>query len=195
MKHEQEIRQFDTWISSHYECLQSYCNKYHIPEDILNNAYIKMKDRIVRSGYTSTQYMTYVKTTIGNLQKNEQKKWNNKFFVDVEDEDFENTIEDKLLNDDEDEKATQQYREDVMYFSMMLFKYIMYEKKYDDEWQFVFRSYYLMPQRFTYKKLTAATGYNKNHCTKIIQTMKSDIKENFINWLKDEQRRNNRIDE
>jgi hypothetical protein len=76
-----------------------------------------------------------------------------------------------------------------MYFSRMMFEYINY-KQYSQEWQTCFRMYYLMPNRFTYTKLTIMSGYNKNFLTKVITTIKSDIRNNFIDWLKNNKENN-----
>jgi len=188
-KKEEDKQRFNHWFGNNYNTLQKYCKKYRIPQDTLNDVYISTHDRICRSGYTESYFLTYVKRSIRNLRINEAKKINGRHFIDYDDKDYINIVETILQEVDETDKDTQQYREDVIYFSKMMFKYIG-EKQYNEEWQFIFRSYYLMPKRFTYEKLTQMTGYNKNHCTKVIQTMKTDIRENFLEWLK-QQRNDN----
>lgn len=180
-----DVQRFNTWFSVNYNTLQRYCKKYRYDEEILHDVYINIHDRITRSGYTESYFMTYVKRSIRNLRINEGKKQNNKHWIDIDDEDYCNTIENKLIEEDEFEKDTQQYREDIMYFSKMLFKFIN-DRKYTDEWQFIFRCYYLMPNRFTYNKLTVMTGIDKSKCTRIIKTMKKDIRDNFETWLQRE---------
>ena len=184
-----DSKRFDNWIAINYNDLQNYCKRYRIEEDLLNDVYINIKDRILRSGFTESYFQTYVKRALRNLMINEGKKQNGKYYIDVHDNNFTNIIEGRLKEKDEIEKDTQHYREEIMYLSKMIFKYIN-EKKYDDEWQFVFRSYYLMPQKFTYAKLTQMTRINKNTCTKIIQTMKKDIRTNFLTWLNGKRRSN-----
>lgn len=179
---ENDLKRFDDWYSDNYNNLQKYCNKYKIDEDLINDVYVNCHNRIERSGFTESYFTTYVKRSLQNLYINEKKKYNNKHFIDFDCEDYTNTIEDVLLDKDETEKDTQQYREEVLYFSKMVFLYI--ERNYNEQYQFIFRCYYLMPDRFTYAKLNKMTGYNKNLCTKVIRTMKNDIKNNFINWLK-----------
>jgi hypothetical protein len=178
-----DVKRFDEWIANNYNELLCYCKKYRIEEDILNDCYINIKDRISRSGFTESYFKTYVIKSLRNLKINEAKKNNNKHWINYDDEHYTQTIETRLKDNEETDIDTQQYREEVLYFSKMMFKYI--EKKYSSEWQFVFRSYYLMPNRFTYSKLTTMTGFNKNLCTKIIQTMKKDIRTGFLDWLKE----------
>lgn len=182
--HEDDVKRFNAWFGDNYKLLSKHCKRYRIEEDYLHECYYNIQQRIVKSGYTGSQYITFVKRSLKNYEINEKKKNNNKYFIEIDNTDYTNTIEDKLQDKDCEEKDTLKYREDLLYFSKMLFKYIETVKKYDEEWQFVFRCYFLMPKRFTYAKLTIMTGINKNKCTKIIQTMKSDIKDNFINWLK-----------
>lgn len=186
--HTKQVHEFDKWISVNYNQLQAYCGKYRISEDTLNDVYLNVRGLIARSGLTQTFYQTYVKRAISNYEINRKKKENGKHYIDFTNEDYQNCIEDKLIENDDSEKETQQYREDVMYFSKMLFIYL--QPRYDEEFQFVFRSYYLMQGRMTYKKLTAMTGLNKNKCTTIIQTMKKDIRTNFIKWLQNDERGN-----
>ena len=185
-----DVQRFDNWISFNYNDLLRYCKKYRIENDYLNDVYLNVRSRILLSGYSGTQYTTFIKRSIHNLRINEAKKRNGKHFIEIGNEDYTNTIETQLQLEDEIEKDTQAYREDVMFFSRMMFKYIE-ARQYNDEWQFIFRCYYLMPNRFTYAKLHTMTGYNKNHCTKVIQTMKQDIRNNFLDWLKDGSTRNN----
>ena len=187
---ETDVQRFNTWFGNNYCILQRYCKRYRIEEDTLNDVYINVHDRITRSGYTESYWMTYVKRSIRNLRINEGKRNNGKHFIDYHNEDYSNTVEATLQEIDETERDTLQYREDVMYFSKMMFKFIE-TRMYSSEWQFVFRCYYLMEGRMTYAKLTTMTGYNKNLCTKVIQTIKKDIRDNFLQWLKDDERRNN----
>lgn len=188
-----QAKEFDNWISCNYDTLVRHCKRYRIREDEMHETYLNMKNRILLSGYTGSQYMTFFKRSLRNLMINEAKKQNGKFYIGIDNEDYETTIETTLQENEEIENDTKLYREEVMFLSKMIFKYIMTEKKYEDEWQFVFRCYYLMPNRFTYAKLTEITGINKNKCTKIIQTMKNDIRTNFLEWLKQDDNRRNHI--
>lgn len=180
---ENDVKRFDTWFGCNYDILQKYCKRYRIEEDYINDVYLNVRDRIERSGYTTNQWTTYVKRSIHNLRINEAKKRNGKHFIEIGNEDYINTIENQLQLEDEIEKDTQAYREDVMFFSRMMFKYIE-ARGYNEEWNFIFRCYYLMKGRMTYAKLHLMTGYNKNHCTKVIQTIKNDIRIGFLDWLR-----------
>ena len=180
-----DVQRYDTWFKNNYCTLQDYCRKYRIEEDILQDVYINVHDRIIRSGYTESYYMTYVKRSIRNLRINEAKKENGKYWIDYDNEDYSATVEAKLREEEETDIDTQQYREEVMYFSKMMFKFIE-KREFNQEWQFVFRCYYLMSGRMTYNKLTVMTGMDKSKCTRIIQTIKKDIRENFLQWLHNE---------
>lgn len=186
-----EINIFNNWFSDNYGILQKYCNRYKIDQDLLNDVYINVRDRIARSGYTQTYFKTYVVRSLRNLQINEKKKLNGRYEIEFENEDYTNTIENKLQEKDYEERDTQQYREDVMYLSKKLFEYLMQEGRYSEEYNFVFRSYYLMPGRMTYSKLHQMTGIDKVKCCRIIKTIKRDIRLNFLQWLNNGQRRNN----
>ena len=181
------IIEFNHWYEDNYYTLVKYCKKYKIPEDVLHDSYLNIHQRISKSGYTTTQYMTYCKSAINNLQINNGKKSNGKYFLELLPEnkdslDFSEEVEEKLREADEMDRDTQRFREEIIEYSRDIFQYITYEKKYDDESLFVFRCYFLLNGRMTYEKLTKMTGINKNHCTKIIQTMKSDIRNNLDNW-------------
>ena len=180
----EDINRFNKWFGDNYPILQKYCKRYRIEEDYLHESYCNIQQRILKSGYTESFWMTYVKRTIHNMRINDKKKQNNRHYVEFGNEDYTNTIETQLQLEDEIEKDTQQYREDVMFFSRQMFRYIN-EKQYDDKWQFIFRCYYLMEGRMTYQKLTAMTGYHKNLCTRVITTIKNDIRTGFLDWLKE----------
>lgn len=189
-KYTEDLLKFNDWISCNYETLQKHCKRYRIPEDTLQDVYLNVRERIVRSGFTETYFTTYVKRALTNLRINELKRTNGKVFIDVNDCNFTNTVENQLQTLDETEKDTQVYREEVMYFSKMLFMYIQ-QAGFDSEWQSVFVTYYLMPNRFTYAKLQAMCNINKNKCTTIITTMKKRIRVEFLPWLKEYERSGN----
>jgi len=178
-----DVRLYNQWFTENYTGLRKYCKKYHIEEDLLNDVYCNIHNRIIRSGFTESFYMTYVKRSLRNLQINEGKKLNGKFYVDIENEDYTNTVENTLQERKEEEEDTLEFRKDMMKLSKNLFYYITNVQKYTDEELFVFRCYYLMQGRMTYKKLNVMTGLDKSKCTRIIKTFKKDIKNNFINWL------------
>lgn len=181
--HTDALELYNNWFVKNYTELLEYCKRYHIEIDLLNETYINCQQRISRSGFTETYYKTYVIRSLRNLMINEKKKLNNKYFIDFDNTDYINTVEERLKDKDCEEKSTQQYREDIIYFSKMLFKYID-RNFYTEEDKFVFRCYYLMQGRMTYTKLTRMTGINKNKCTKIIQMFKNDIRTGFMDWLK-----------
>lgn len=188
----EDVKRFNAWFGENYYLLQKYCKRYKIEEDYLHESYCNIQQRILKSGYTESFWLTYVKRTIHNMRVNEKKKINGRHYVEIGNEDYTNSIENQLQLQDDIEKDNAQYIEDVMFFSRMMFKYID-TRGYTDEDKFIFRCYYLMPKRFTYKKLHDMTGINKNHCTKTIQAFKSDIRNNFLNWLKDDRSRSNYI--
>ncbi len=182
--HTDAVNIFNTWFGNNYDDLLKYCKKYHIESDLLNETYLNVHDRIQRSGFTQTYFKTYILRSLRNLQINEGKKTKGRFIVDFDNEDYETVIEDKLQEKDTDDLNSKQYQEDLMYFSKKLFEYLMTGNKYTDEYNFVFRCYYLMNGRMTYAKLHAMTGIDKSKCTRIIKTMKKDIRQNFFIWLR-----------
>lgn len=188
-----ELQDFNCWYNQNYKKIMTWAINNRIDADTVHDSYIKVNERITKLGYTGSTYMTYIKRSIQNLNINNKlkKKYNH---IDIDNTDFKNTIEKKLMDTDDFHKDDQLYQEQLMYFSKNLFKYID-SQSYDDEWKFVFKSYFLASGRFTYHKLTEVTGINKNKCTEIITTMKSDIRDNLINYIKkteDDQRRNHR---
>ena len=185
--HTNEITIFNNWFADNYNVLQKYCKRYKIEEDLLNDIYINIRDRIVRSGYTQTYFKTYVVRSLRNLHINEKKKLNGRYEIDYCNEDYTVTIENKLQEQDDTDRDTQLYREDVIFLSKMIFKFIE-NRNYNEEMQFVFRCYFLMPNRMTYSKLHLMTGVDKVKCCRIIKTIKKDIRNGFLDWLKIEQK-------
>lgn len=179
-----QAQEFDDWISCNFNELLKYGKRYKIENDLIIETYLNVKNRILISGYTGNQYMTFFKRSLRNLHINEKKKLNGRYEIDFTNEDFTVTIENKLQEQDDTDRDTQLYREDVMYLSKKLFEYLMTEGRYNEEWNFVFRSYYLMAGRMTYAKLNVMTGIDKVKCCRIIKTIKKDIRTGFLSWLK-----------
>lgn len=184
MNYQCDVDRFNNFYSGYYKKLLAWSKRHKIPEDTLHDSYILIHDRIARVGFTGNSFITYVKLSAKNLHINNSKKSSKVHFIDVFDEDWVNTIEDVLTELDNDNTNRLIYQDELLFFSKMLFKFIDY-KGYDEEWKFVFKTYFLMSGRMTYLKLTEMTDVNKNKCTKIITQMKADIKSELLNWIKE----------
>ena len=182
--HSEDVKRYNDWYSGYYKNLINWSKRNHIETDIVHDSYLKVIDRISKNGFVGDAYITYTKFSIKNYKINLSKKENNLFFLTIDDQDWVTTIENVLLEKDFENDQSLIYQDELLFFSKALFKFLEH-KKYNEEWMFIFKSYYLTPNRFTYKKLTEATGVNKNKCTLIISTMKKDIKENLLNWVKE----------
>lgn len=186
--YQEDVIKFDNWITDNYDSLINYCKQYEIDEDILPQVYIKIRERISLMGFRDNFYKTYMLRAIVNTQINELKKKKNKYYFEIDNIDYKYAIENKMYENEMSELSSKNYQEEIMILSKKLFQYIKY-KQYNDEWQFIFRTYFLNKKKYTYDKLYKITGVNKNKCTTIIQTIKKDLKNNFIEWLKNNERK------
>ena len=152
------------------------------PTDILNDVYIEVSNRVDASGITGTTLVSYIKQSLRNnlyyqvrpdLKKNKIKKIN---YCDVTQQ-----IEEIFLYKEELEKQHKIYDEESMYISKKIFQYI--EGRYDQQSKYIFKCYFLMERRMTYKKLSKQTGYSIKDCCNTIKKIKKDLNENFNDWL------------
>lgn len=186
----EELNQFNSWYSSNYNKLWNFAKRNKISQDLMHSSYIKIVEKIEKSGYQTNQYMTYCKRSMVNMSINDSKK-SKQHFVDTDDSDFKTNIEMKLLEIHNDQLDSMEYQEQIMYLSKMLFSYID-SCNYSDQEKFIFRSYFLVSGRVTYKKLHEITKINKNILTKTLTKMKRDIRENLECYIKE---KNNKIND
>lgn len=180
--YKEEVNNFNAWYALNYNKIIKWANRNKISIDTVHDSYLKIVERITKVGYTGTAFTTYVKLSAKNFHINEVKKDNNIYFVDYEDRDWRITVEGVLQEFDEVNNDNTLYQNQLMFFSKNLFDYLE-SQNYSCEEMFVFKTYYLSKNRFTYKMLTNITGINKNRCTKIITTMKADIKNNLMDYI------------
>lgn len=170
----QALKDFDIFVSNNYKKLytHAYCTTKNNEDahDLLTDTYVKIKQFIIASGYTSTQFITHFCKSITNAYIDQKRKKQYQWLSADILEDFEEE------NNYCDEEELQQKRE---HLCKKMFQYI--EKKYDPRECYVFRVYYLYPpnQRMTYQKISQQTGLGITYCSDVIRKIRLDLKQTF----------------
>ena len=164
----------------HYDYLLKWA---YGDEDNLLRSYEKVRKRIDK-GYTAhthtilrTKLKEYNKTTIKNWRLTEYAK--KKLLVEI---DWE--AEDQLCLIENNERLEEQELNQMRYETQKLFEYL--KKNYREDWQYVFRCYYLYDakgKKITYAKLSKITGFSISKCCGIIQTIKTDLRNNLKQYI------------
>ena len=172
----------DQYYCSNYNKLLQYCNKYHIEEDEINNTYLKLKRVVSKTGMTESDYFKYIRKAFWNQIRDDHKARKRKGYT-VPIEDNINLAEEVLHEVLEWETEEQQYREELQYFSKMLFKYIDTRGIFTDIDVFILKSYVFCD--ITYRELEQKIGISEDVCKKTMRKFRADIRLNFIKWLND----------
>jgi len=153
-------------------------------EDNVHNCYLKTLNRINKIMFTANtqtelqdKLRIYTKSAIFNSFKTEKKLAKSYLEIGWE-------AEQNLSDIDKHHNDEKQYYEELEYFTIKLFEYL--KKYHTQEDNYVFRVYYLYDKnnkKITYNKLSEITGFSISKVCGIIQRLKSDLKENLINYI------------
>jgi RNA polymerase sigma factor (sigma-70 family) len=191
------LQSFDKFVQHNYPKLLTHAmvvtKNYEDASDLLHNVYIKIKQRIIESGYTTQRYITYFCTAISNTFFAERKAKKNRIgYVDIDECYLD--LEKILEHNDESWQQQEEFHQEKEYLTKMIFKFL--ENKYNDKEIYIFKCYYLFyPERMTYQKLSDQTGVSITYCSKIIKEIKMDIHQNLFKFIKnyDDNRRETKI--
>lgn len=184
----------DKFFCENYCNLEKYCKEKNIQLDELNDIYIKLKTNVILpTGMTAIEYTQYIKKSLWNRMLDNNKSYRKRMTVNYDDigclTENPNWIEVALFKIEDDNDDRLLYMEQIEYLTRMLFKFIE-AKEFTDYEIFIFKSYFLVP-KMTYKKLHNELGIDMMKIQRTIRNFKSEIKNNFIKWLREnEQRRN-----
>lgn len=183
------VRGFDQFFANKYEKLlmeaRSITQHNEYSADIVNDTYLKVRQRIWLSGYTGTNYHAFVWQSISNEWKVLCNRKKIRSFIDINDEDdhyrdiehAENVLQD--INRDNDHQ--EEYYQKIEFIVRMLFNYI--ETKYDSKATYLFKFYFI--EGTTYAELAERTGYSQAYISQTIKPMKLELRNNFKQYLKD----------
>lgn len=182
MNRDDEVKKFNKFFNDKYEHLLNYCDRYDYPQDLLHHAYEKTLNKIKKSGWegSNNYYTTYIINTIVNTYINEKKhSYNKKTDFIIDNEDYYCDVVDSI------DVSEEMYIQN-QYIVSKLFKYIQYKLQATEEEVMIFKLYYLSNEKMTYKKINKLTGINKNRITRILKKIKTELNNNFINYLREE---------
>lgn len=170
----QALLNFDEFITQNYDKVytHAYCTtgdeeKAH---DLLQDTYLKVRNFIAMSGYTTQRFITHFCRSVTNLWIDQKRKRNYEYVPhDILDNSFD--------EDDYDEIEHQQQLREAK--CKIIFQYI--ENKYDAKENYVFRVYFLFPpsERMTYQKISNQTGLTIKYCSLTIRKIRDDIKRTY----------------
>jgi len=175
------LSNFDTFVMRNYGRLKTHALVYtHNDEDatdLLHDTYLKIKQFIIMSGYTTQRFITHFCKSITNtfIDQKRKKKYN---FIDIE-------ILDDTYEEDNYADIEEKTRENE-YLCKYIFKYL--ERNYSEKEQYIFKVYYLYPpkSRMTYNKISQQTGISITTCSDTIKKIRYDLKLNLINFVNNE---------
>lgn len=182
------VQDFDRFFVKKYEKLLneavSITQHYEYSNDMVNDAYLKVRQRIWLSGYTGTNFHGFVWQSISNEWKVLCNRKKIRHFIDIDDHDNHfNDIEHAeqyLLTEEEWNQKQEEYYQKIEYIVRILFNYI--ETKYNEKEAYLFKTYFLLGE--TYKQLSVRTKYSQAYISNTIKPIKKDLKNNFTQFLK-----------
>ena len=155
-------------------------------ESLTHDGYIRARTRIQDNGYSGDTFLNYMRCVLMNLYKSQYRSNRNKTIVDINDEDYYQTIEDVLNLKDQQEQLEAEQQNINTYLNTMIYQYI--EEHYDQREIFVFKTYYLLKHKhLNYKSLAITTGYSITAVSNIIKKMKKDLRANLKRYITDGQ--------
>lgn len=188
------VQDFDRFFASKYEKLLneaiSITQHYDYSPDMVNDAYLKVRQRIWLSGYTGTNFHGFVWQSISNEWKVLCNRKKIRQFVDIDlDDNNEHgyhhadrmKAEQQLLQEQQWNDDQEQYYEKIEFIVRILFNFI--ESNYNERDATLFKFYFI--EGTTYKDLSKMTGYSQAYISNTIKPMKKSLKNNFQTFLKE----------
>lgn len=172
----------DKWYIQNMEMLKTYCSKYNMEEDVVNEVYLKLNGRIkYLTGMTDNEMFMYVRKSLWNYVRDNHKKEKRivkKIGYGIPMEGNENIVEETLNEMDFNEE---EYHNELEWFTKKVFKYIKERGIFTDMEVFILKSYVWTD--CTYAELENKIGISQDVCKKTMRKFRQDLRWNFLTWL------------
>lgn len=190
-----QLKQFDTFLTIQYESLLddaiSIFKHHEHVQDYLHDVIEYTRQRILRSGFTGTDFYRYVWSslngkylTVKRIEKQKRKEYHYSYPSNNSDErELRSEVEEQLNFMEELNQDHLQYQQDLQYHTKMVIKFV--EQRHAPAEASVFKEYFLEPKA-TYKKISKRIGLSITYCQKAITPIKKDLKQNYQQWLKNQ---------
>jgi RNA polymerase sigma factor (sigma-70 family) len=183
---ENKVKEFDKFFKENYKKIlndaRSITKNDLYYEDIVNENYLKIRERILRNGFNGNFY-AYVWISIKNDFSTIKKTQGKRVMKDIDDYDNNSSDIEKaeqiLLQQQYWNDENETYYQNIEFIVMKLFDFI--ETRYNEKQCYLFKTYFLLSTN--YKELSEITKYSQTYISNTIKPMKKDVKNNFINYL------------
>jgi RNA polymerase sigma factor (sigma-70 family) len=178
---EEKLKLFDEFFVKNYKYLIGFTksiNPSHDYQNTLHDVYVKLRERIEVNGYRGTDFLNYTRCSLMNTYKSQYRADKKRQMVDIENPDYHNTIEQILLQGQNQQEQQNEVDNRNIYLNTLIYEYI--DVHFTAKERFVFSTYYLLKHKhLNYKTLAEVTGYSITSVSNIIKRMKKDIRENL----------------
>lgn len=175
------VKNFDRFFVEKYQYLQGFTksiNPRHEYLDTLHDSYIRARTRINENGYSGQSFLNYFRVVIINYYKSQYRNDKSRELVDIENPDYNQTIED-ILSIKEDQLLQEiENNNRNTFLTSSIYEYL--NKYYDQRDQFIFKTYFLLKHKhLNYKQLSEATGFSITAVSNTIKKIKKDLRINL----------------
>lgn len=178
-----KIKEFDNFFVNNYKFLLNFTKSIDTRNDyesLLHDCYLKCHTRISISGYSGSTYLNYMRCTIMNTYKTSYR--NRKYTVDIEHPDYQEVVEERLLEDFEYHEQRKDYDNEMSFLNTMAFEYV--NKYFSPRDNMIFKTYYVLKHRhLNYKQLAIATNLSQTSVSNCVKNVKKSLKENLVCYI------------
>lgn len=174
-----DVIEYDKFFTENYKYLLGFSKSINPNADwesLTHDVYLKCRKRIYLSGFTGSNYLNFTRVSLINTYKTNYR--DKKHNVDLHEKTYLVSIENKLINEDEQQKQEidRDYR--VQIINTHAYDYV--DKYYGQKQNMIFKTYYVLKHRhLNYKQLAKATGYSITSVSNCIKEIKKDLKANL----------------
>ena len=178
-----KVQEFNQFFTREYKYLLGFTRSIDVRNDyesLLHDCYLKAATRISLSGFSGSTYMNFLRCTIMNTYKTRYR--DRKYSVDIEHPDYQEVVEERLLEEHEYAEQRKEYDNDMAFLNTMAYEYV--NKYFSPREEMIFKTYYVLKHRhLNYKQLSEATNLSQTSVSNTIKTIKKSLKTNLMCYI------------
>lgn len=177
-----KVQEFNKFFTDNYKYLLGFSRSIDVRNDyesLLHDCYLKVATK-VSSGYSGNTYLNYMRCTIMNTYKTSYR--DRKYTVDIEHPDFQDVVEERLLDDHEYAEQRKEYDNEMAYLNTMVYEYV--NKYFSPRDNMIFKTYYVLKHKhLNYKQLAIATNLSQTSVSNCVKNVKKSLKQNLVCYI------------